>query len=261
MKRLLFILMIGLLAPCFSKAQGKFYPSRPHYKTDSYDGFVYGIKGGVNIPRLYYTNPSLSRLGHDTLVTPSASFFLEIPFGNWTVAPELNYQRRGGSTSYVFSDTYKESYKLQADYVSLRSPLCFYIPLFARFKPYLFVGPDFGWVVGGSISLENLDEKQPENKKSVSINGSNMKRYYLGALGGLGFCFMIPLDNISIVIKTDAALNWGFNDTYSKLEHTSEANPLNVQAYSIKDSRYSRGLEIHLSLGFFFNKQDACGKF
>ena len=52
---------------------------------------------------------------------------------------------------------------------------------------------------------------------------------------------------------------YGLTDTFSKLEHNGTAHPVNgVNSYYIDGKRYSRGLECHLSLGFFIQKHDAC---
>lgn len=260
MIRRLLIVCFLLSLSALLMAQGHFYPSRPRNDAALYEGPVYGLKGGVNLPRLYFTDYHLSTMPHDLIMTPSAGVFIEVPF-LWpcTIAPELNYQRKGGSFSYLFENQFKETYSLMADYVSFRFPLYFYMPISDRVKPYVFFGPDMALALRGDISLRHPDHDLPDYE--AEINLSNYNYFYLGALGGAGIRFNLPLSLITIVVKIDAAVNWGIVDTYARHEHIGIAIPQNVNAYYIQGNRYSRGLEVQLSLGYFINKPDACGIF
>ena len=194
------------------------------------------------------------------MITPSAGLFLEIPFLRpCTLAPELNYQRKGGSFSYLFDDHFQETYSLQADHVSFRVPLYFYMPISDRVKPYFLFGPDMGFALRGNIALTHPDHHLPDH--ATEINLSNYNYIYLGALGGFGIRFNIPLALITLVVKADAAVNWGVLDSFSRHEHAGIALPDNVNAYYLQGKRYLRGLEVQLGLGFFINKPDACGNF
>jgi len=259
MNKLLALLCLLLALPVSLCAQRHFIPSRPRSDAALYEGPVLGLKGGVNMPRLSYTNDYLGSLPHDLMFTPSFGAFLEIPFLRpFTIAPELNFQTRGGSFSYKYMNV-QENYQLKAHYVSVRIPVFFYMPISDRVKPYLFLSPDLGYATKGSISLSHPKHGLPDH--SVPLNRSNMRYAYLGALGGAGIRFNFPLSVITIVMKLDAAINWGFLDTYAKLEQASTAIPVNVNSYHIDGKRFSRGLEVHLSLGFFINKYDACSVF
>ena len=239
-----------------SLAQRHFYPNMPPDDAARYEGPVYGVKGGVNLPRLYYTSTALSDLPHELLLTPSAGFFLELPLSRMvTIAPELHYQQRGGATSYQFNGQ-QESYRFIAHYVTLRVPFYCYAPVSDRWKPYLFLAPEAGSPIFGKIQL-----KRPSGDVETDINNANINRIYLGALGGIGMRINIPFSTITMVLKIETALNWGLIDTYSPSEHAGTAHPVNIQAYSIEGHRWSRGLECHLGLGFFINKYNACSTF
>lgn len=260
MIRRLLILCLLLSLSASLMAQKRFFPSRPRNDAALYEGPVYGVKGGVNMPRLSYTDPQLKSLSPDLILTPSASLFIEFPFLRpCTVAPEISYQRKGGSFSYLYVNQYKETYSLYADYILLRCPVYFYMPVTDRVKPYVFLSPDLGIVFSGAIALMHPNHDQPDYH--AEINLSNYRYAYLGALGGMGVRFNLPLSLITIVLKLDAAVNWGFFDTYANHEHIGIAIPVNVNAYHIQGNRYLRGLEVHLSLGYFINKPDACGGF
>lgn len=247
------ILLIVLLAAVNLTAQERFYPDHPKDDAARYEGPVYGIKGGVNVSRFYYTSQALSGLTHTDTLSLSAGCFLELPLSRtFTIAMELNYQQRGGATTYQFNGK-PERYSLLAHYVTARVPVYCYIPVTDHVKPYVFLAPEVGAPVAGEIRLQG-----GYYNGSTPISNANINRLYVGALGGVGLRFNIPMRTITMVLKLDAALNIGLLDTYSLSERSGIAHPLNLQAYTIDGHRYLRGLEGHLTLGFFINKPDAC---
>lgn len=214
-----------------------------------------GIKGGINMPRLYYTDMYLRKLGHDFMWGPSLGVFAEFPIQkHFAVALEANYQQRGGTTSYLYEQQYNVAYQLKANYLSVRFPFYGYLGNPNGISPYWFVGPDFSYALSGQISLSQPGLDIPESQ--VAINKSNLNEFYFGALGGIGLRFNINISYVTIVLKTDVGLNWGFSDTFSRGEHEDTANPTNVHAYNQQGHRLSRGLEAHLSIGFISRKSD-----
>lgn len=260
MNKRVWILIVLLLGAMNGFAQRGFLPSRFNGKAAMKDGVAWGIKAGVNSPRLYYTNPNLKGLPHDLVVSPSAGLFVEIPFlSMFSVAPEVNYQQRGGATSYLYEQNYHVNYKLLASYVSLRVPFHIYIPVSSSFKPYVFIGPDAGMVLMGKAKLSQPGLDIAES--STSLNSSNINKYYVGALVGAGIQMRWALSSNILVMKLDAALNWGLMDTFSAAEHAETAVSTNVHAYNLQGSRNSRGLEIHVSFGLIQGEKDACYSF
>ncbi|MBO7083065.1 MAG: PorT family protein [Bacteroidales bacterium] len=249
-------------------AQGTFYPQR-NYDSSINKGIVFGIKGGVNLPRLYYTNSYLKGLPQDLVFGLTGGIFVEFPlFDILAIAPEFNYQQRGGATHYTYEQYYDVKYQLQAGYLSLRVPLYCYIPVSKKIQPYVFLAPDLGYVVNGNISLSQLRQPKQSGQPELDITGSNIavsdaniNRLYAGALGGVGVRTNIALSSFTLVIKTEAALNWGFLDTFSKKEHQETAISTNVHAYNMQGKRYSRGLEVQIGFGFISNGVDGCGHF
>ena len=116
------------------------------------------------------------------------------------------------------------------------------------FSPYLYVAPDFGYAFGGNISL--TQPGLPISDVSVGISDSNINRFNIGILGGLGVRKNVNLTNWIVVLKVDAALCYGFINTFSASETNETATPTNIHAYNSQGKRHSVGLEINLSLGF-----------
>lgn len=257
-------LVIGLLLLSLSAslmAQTRFMPIRPRNDAALYERPIIGVRGGALLPWLSFSDDRLSSLPHDVTPRPSLSAFVEFPLSRIvTMAPELGFQVRGGSSTYWYANRYSETYSINAYHVTMRLPVIVYYPVSDRLKPYLFAGPDFGIALGGNISLSH-PEGSPLQDYSAVVNKYNFRRASVGAMGGMGIRYNIPLSLITLVVKADAAINWGLTDTYSKSELHEQSNPLNVSVYQIKAGRYLRGFEIHLGLGFFFNKPDGCGGF
>lgn len=223
--------------------------------------FLFGIKGGINCPRLYYTNHYVSYLPHNFVIGPSLGVFVEFPFSErLALAPELNYQQRGGATSYVYEHDYNVRYSLKANYASIRLPLFGYMRAFRDVRPYLLLGPEVGYVINGEISLSQPGLDIPESH--VHLNKSNINYWYAGMLGGAGIRANLVFPKVVLVVKLDAAINLGFTDTFSEAEHDETATPTNVHAYNHQGKRLSRGLEINLSIGYVPEKKDdVCGRF
>ncbi len=223
--------------------------------------FFFGLKAGVNLPRLYYTNPYLDDLPHDFILKPSVSVFMEFPVSSLVgLDVEFNYQQRGGATTYDYEQHYKVHYDLSANYISMRVPVYVYMPVSPRVRPYVFLSPDAGTTFGGKIRLSQPGLDIPESE--VDVSASNMNLLYLGVLGGVGLRTTIAISQMTFILRFDAALNWGINDTFSDKEHAESVTPTNTYAFNHQGKRLSRGLEVHLSLGVVPTaKDDVCDHF
>ena len=224
---------------------------------------LFGLKDGVNLPRLYYSDPSLGDLTHrDTLRLPSAGLFVEFPLHNQlSLAPEINRQYRGGIVTYRNPAHGTTTYQMDACYLNMRVPICYYLLDNPLFSPYLLAGPDLGYAYKGTLLLDQPG--MPIPKKVVALSSSNIQRFYLGALAGAGIRLNINVSKCIFVMKLDAAFNCGFLDTFSPQEKQETAHAANIYAYNHQGNRMSRGLEAHLSLGLIFKSgmKDACGNF
>lgn len=255
MKNNVFIIISLLLFVAMDNISAQIVLPARAMETNYNERFVFGLKGGINCPRLYYTNHYVSDLPHDFIIGLSSGFFMEFPVSNHlAIAPEFNYQQRGGSTTYEYEHDYLVHYCLKANYTSLRLPVLGYWQITRNIRPYLMLGPDWGYVINGDFSLSQPGLDIPESY--VKLNNSNMDFFYFGLLGGAGVRFNLIFSGITLIIKTDAAINFGLTDTFSKNEHDETANPTNTHAYNHQGKRLSRGLEISFSIGYIPEKKD-----
>ncbi len=231
---------------------------------DRTNAIVVGLKGGINLPYMDYTDPNLSSLPHDTLLKPIGGIFVEIPVRDYfSVAPELMYMQRGTATSFYNRDSVWTDYDMNYHSVELRVPCIFSYKVNNWFQPYAFVGPDFGYVLGGNIIQDRTQNGTQLSHDSIGIGSSNINKFHFSVLGGVGMRFNINFSTFTLVTKLEAAYNYGILDTYSRNEHVESSDPTNVNAYNTTGYRYSKGLECCLSIGIplRFAGKDACAAF
>ena len=212
------------------------------------DNALFGIKGGVNFPRLYFRDNNLQRLPHNFLVYPTASLFVEFKLYNrLSLGVEFNCQQRGGATTYTYETDYKVNYQIRARYISLRLPVYYYLFNHQTIAPYVFLAPDFGYAHSGDISL--TQPGLPISDVSVSINDSNIRRFNFGMMAGFGVRKNANLNNWTVVLKVDLALNWGHLNSFSPAETNETATPTNIHAYNSQGKRLITGVELNLTIG------------
>ena len=75
--------------------------------------------------------------------------------------------------------------------------------------------------------------------------------------------FNFNFNKFSMLMKIEAAYNYGIMDTFSKMEHDGTTPPVNVNAYNTTGKRLTRGLECCISIGIplKFAEKDACSNF
>ena len=220
-----------------------------------------GVKGGMNYCKMFYTDDNLE-ITHDFSMRPSGGLYIEIPVLRFfSISPEFMFIQRGTKTTYVYDKDITVDYKLNARYFDFRVPFQFYWLLSNSFKPYAFVAPDFGYVLGGKITVDQPKLKELPHA-SCDVGEANMNLYDFSVLLGVGFRFDIKMEKTSLYIKVDAAYNHGLVNTFSSKEKSDGSSSLNVNAYNVTGSRYNRGIEFMLSVGMpFYSKKGTCSYF
>lgn len=222
------------------------------------DNISIGIKGGINFPGMRYTDPHQSVLPQDTLIKPLGGVFVDIPINQFlTIAPEVMYVGRGMRTHYKHYSNNTIIYGIQANYVDLRIPVMLGIEVTSWFQPYLVVGPDAGYCLGGKIQIDQAGMPNPEI--SVPLGKANITPWYLGTFGGLGLRFFPTINEKRAQIKLDAVYNYSFMDSFSPMEHNETSQAQNVNAYNLTGERFPRGIEVTLGVVIpLIREKDAC---
>ena len=225
------------------------------------EGITIGIKGGVNFAGMLYTDSHLSALPQKTDIKPVGGVFVDLPLSDWFgFAPELVYIERGLATHYTHYSGCEVDYSIHSRYVDFRLPVLVGLNLTSWFQPYLVVGGDAGYLLGGSIHL--LQPGLPNPDIAADLGKANMSPWYLGAFGGLGLRFFKPMNGHRAQLKVEATYNLDFVDTFSAMEHNESANPVNVNAYNTTGKRFPRGIEVTMGLVIpLIKEKDACYSF
>ncbi len=253
MKRLAIILLCAII-PMASYSQ--MMKKTPRAKA------AVGIKGGVNLSWMYYSDWHLSDLPQTKTVHPVGGIFVDIPLSEFIgIAPELMYYQRGMKTEYTHYSGFDVTYSIKSRYVDLRLPVTIGVNITQWLQPYAVAGADLGYLLGGETSLRQPGLPRPV--VTADLGKANMSPLYLGAFGGLGLRFYHTVNGRRAQLKLEATYNHDFIDSFSKMEHNEEATPLNVNAYNLRGIRLPKGIEISVgvTLPILPDKGDACYTF
>lgn len=255
MKKYLFvILLVGIVG--VSQAQTK-------NKQTEEKAIAIGIKGGLNVPRMYYyNNEALQQLPQTLVFTPMGGLFVDIPLGRiLALAPEAVYLQRGTDIRYEHRSGANVYYAIAVNYVDLRLPLELRWPIRPYFQPYLTVGAEGGYRLGGQI---HIDRTAPvELDETIDVGNANMSLIHAGAFAGLGIRSRIPMGSRHLLIKLSATAHQGFLDTYGDAEKEEKVPAVNVNAYKVTGARLPQGLEVTLGIAIPLEKapDDPCSTF
>ena len=222
----------------------------------------FGLKGGINLTGMAYTDWHLSELPQQMPLRPVGGIIMDIPLSqSFSIAPEIMYVERGMKTTYTHYSNYEVQYEIHSRYMDLRVPFLVGLNITSWMQPYLVAGVDAGWLLGGKIHLHQPDLPCPD--ATILIGKANMRSLYAGAFGGAGIRFFRTLNGQKTQLKIDATYNFDFVDTFTDLEYTDDAHPINVNAYNITGKRFPKGIEITvgITLPIFPDKNDACYSF
>lgn len=222
-----------------------------------------GVKGGVALPGMSYSDKYLSELEQDAFFAPVGGLFVSVPLGDIvSIAPEVMWVNRGVKMQYTHFSGAAVHYSIASQYVDLRVPVQARLQVSELFQPYAFAGAEAGYLLGGQIHISRsipivMDE-------IIDIGKANMAPYHAGAYAGLGIRSDINFGSLTLSVRLEASYHHGFVDSYSEMEHAETAAPVNINAYNSTGKRMPKGWEICLGLGIplhFDNSDDACSTF
>ena len=256
MKKYLIIILLSVFVGSVSFAQQG--NTQPMEKSVSI-----GIKGGVNLPRMYYfNNVALQQLPQVYVFTPMGGLFVDIPMGDvLALSPEVVYLQRGTDISYEHYSSTLVHYTMLVHYVDFRLPLEVRLPIKPYFQLYLIVGAEAGMRLGGQI---HIDRTVPvELDQTIDVGDANMNLIHAGAFAGLGIRSRINLGSRHLLLKLGASVHQGLLDNYGAAEKEGSVPAVNVNAYQVTGWRLPQGLEVTLGVAIPLEKhlEDACATF
>lgn len=234
-------------------------------QSKSMDGTLsLGVKGGVNMPRMwYFNNPALLRLPQSFVFTPTGGLFLDIPLTEVAyLSPEVVYVQRGTDMRYVHRPSGADvHYSILTHNVDLRLPLELAWAMKPYFQPYVTLGGEAGLCLAGQI---HLDRTAPITfEETLMVDSANMQMIHAGAFAGVGVRSKVTIGYQDVILKLGATFHQGLLDSYSKYEKSGTAQAVNVNAYQVTGYRWPQGIEVTLGIAIPLKPRlkDACATF
>lgn len=222
-------------------------------KLNHTDETFIGVKGGINLAWMRFTDKNLSSLQQNPSLRLLGGLFLDIPLTHHLgIAPEVAYVQRGMSTDYTKYYGLDEHYEIKSNYMDLRLPLLYRFDIGKEWlRPYLVAGIDVGYLLGGEITL---------GETTIEIGQANMSNLYLGAFAGAGCSVYTKIGGRNMQFRLDAVYNHGFMDSFSQMETDEQSTPSNINAYNHSGKRFPKGVEISLGISISLKRapKDAC---
>ena len=226
------------------------------------EGITIGVKGGVNLAGMLYTDSHLSALPQETDLKPVGGVFVDIPLASALgFVPELLYVERGMKTAYSHYSGNEVRYELSSRYVDVRLPFLFGLNVTPGFQPYLIAGADLGYLLGGDIRLQQPGLPCPDT--TLTMGKANMNPFYVGAFAGVGIRLFHDMNGRKAQLRIEAVCNMDYVDSFSAMEHADASHPVNVNAYNTTGKRLPRGIEVTMGVVVPLrpNTDDACYSF
>lgn len=268
-KGLLLIIVLALLATTATWAQEEgtqektpATETQDTFKMAEYPSDVpyrIGIRGGLNIADMVYTNPApaMRMYTHTPQLHGMGSIFLHLGFGNsgFAISPEVGIMGKGVKLNWDDVD-----YRMSVRYFDFRMPLSYNFRLKScpALSPYIMVVPDFGASYGGKITYE-AEVYTPTNddyryKTSTDITRADVNRFDFGVMFGAGVDYLVKTKNFPLIFSLEAGWNMGLANTFAERENLDEQGNLPPNASNIinrffgaelwHNERFTRGIEI-----------------
>lgn len=221
--------------------------SAQNRKNPSVNEVFVGVRGGVNVASMRFTDKHQSSLDKTNAVKPLIGAFVEMPLNDrFVVAPGISYIERGVKINYTHYSGNEMHYEINSKYLDFRLPVLYKMNVKSLVRPYLVAGAEIDCLLGGDISL---------NDDVVDIGAANMNAVDLGVFAGVGCGFYLSVNGRKIQFKIEAIYNVGLIDSYSAKEKKENSQAVNVNAYNFYGKRFNNGLEISLNIALSLKKE------
>lgn len=172
--------------------------------------FSIGVKGGPQFSSFNRFGPINTRIGWNAGLSMTYS-----AWEHWGVGGDIMYTRTGGYYSVDRGAATNTRHTVRTDYVRIVPKVTyFFMGLENRFRPKIFVGPNFG------ILTMAVDK----NRQIGMYN--EYKPVEIGITGGVGFNYRVAS---AIWLTFDAEYLYGFN----KINDVTTFDPVNLHTSSL----------------------------
>lgn len=219
----------------------------PHWDVLPEPRFSVGVRGGLGISALKFSDESLSFYDHIHRRSGLFGLYVQVPLGTPVVAirPELFFSHGGDSLQY--EDIH---YGMTYGSLDVRLPLLLRVPVSEHFVPYVLFAPHVKMVTGGSLYYV---DRELQGGVSLDMTTANMRKYSMGLLFGAGVEYRIDFVSRPLFVSLEAAYNVGLTNTFSEREIAGNVGGAGIGngflgARLWNGARYNRGFEITVGL-------------
>lgn len=212
---------------------------------DKPDRMRFGVKGGVHLSNMHYSN--LDLYNSDWSTNGVGGIFAEFDLGEkrkFTIRPEILFLSRG--TEIKDDNIF---YKLKAKYTDFRVPIIYNFSNPSKVSPYIFVAPVVGIARGGEINYTEYYDGEAYDWTPLDISDANLSKMNFSVAAGFGV--RIPMKITAgkrIYLALEANYQYGITDNYGSKEKNGEAIAVNRAIYDITGTRRHQGIEVTAAL-------------
>lgn len=230
--------------------------------------WYWGVAGGVHSSRMSFSDIDKEYFPtNKNRYSGVASLFLQGEFGRqkqFGIRPQVSILNRGGKLTEIYNSGYGTTtedinYTLKANYLDVRVPLIYnFGKASSSVRPYVFVAPVVGFVIGGNIKLQEDFTDQSYLGYDLDVSDANMASTYVAGQAGVGLKFALPVGDRRCYLGIEASYELGLTDTYGSKEKDGEAYDvaqLFTSNYQINGTRKLSGFEVQAVLSIPFGKE------
>ena len=152
MKKAIVVMLLAFLV-LNASAQNK--------KNPSVNEVFVGVRGGVNVASMRFTDKHQSSLDKTNAVNPLIGAFVEMPLNDrFVVAPGISYIERGVKINYTHYSGNEMHYEINSKYLDFRLPVLYKMNVKSLVRPYLVTGAENDMVqtcTGSAVTVPFLD--------------------------------------------------------------------------------------------------------
>lgn len=152
MKKAIVVMLLAFLV-LNASAQNK--------KNPSVNEVFVGVRGGVNVASMRFTDKHQSSLDKTNAVKPLIGAFVEMPLNDrFVVASGISYIERGVKINYTHYSGNEMHYEINSKYLDFRLPVLYKMNVKSLVRPYLVAGAENDMVqtcTGSGVTVPFLD--------------------------------------------------------------------------------------------------------
>lgn len=225
-----------------------------------------GLGGGLHLSSMDVEDRNEINLPDKSMLSSGLfSVFGEAEFGSkkqFAVRSQLSLLRRGGNFDNIRlgvfdirnSNVDEAVYQMNVKYLDLRLPFMYqFRSKDYHWRPYAFVQPILGFVVGGNISTyQHYTTDNSYQRYELPVSSGNVNSIYFAVGTGVGMKYQFKVNSHNMYVGAELAYELGLTNTFSSKETEAQAL-VNTDFFKKRSNKASKrtlsGMELQFTLG------------